>query len=67
MNKEKLQSLFNNFLAKIEKIENQKTKYQNWYDYDWKLMLANDIKSECAELEYDLANTIINSVVYGEK
>lgn len=67
MNKEKIQGLFNDFLAKIEKLENQKSKYQNWYDYDWKQMLSDDIKAECAELEYDLANTIIDIVVFGEK
>ena len=67
MDKEKLNKLFNDFLAKVDKLENMKAKYQHWYDYDWKQMLSDDIKAECAELEYDLANTIIDSVVYGEK
>lgn len=65
MNKEKLQNLFNDFLAKIEKLENLKSKYQNWYDYDWKVILWDDIKAECAELESDVAN-IVDNLIFGE-
>lgn len=67
MNKEKLQNIFNDFLNQVDKLASMKSKYQNWYDDDWKVILSDDIKSECAELEYAVSNYLIDSLVYGEK
>lgn len=66
MNKEKLQNLFNKFLVEIEKLENLKAKYQNWYDADWKLIMTNSIDSEWADFEYDLLNAIKDEIIFGE-
>ena len=63
MNKEKLNTLFNDFLAQVEKLESKKAKYQKWYDSDWKKILTCDIEAECSELEYDLSHAIKNNLL----
>lgn len=67
MNKEKLNKLFNDFLAEVEKLENQKSKYEYWYDDEWKVVFKSALKSEIAEFEYKVSNDIIDELVYGEK
>lgn len=66
MNKEKLQNLFNDFLATVEKLESKKAKYQKWYDNDWKAIMKSALESELADFEYDLSNAIKDEILFGE-